>query len=122
MRSFRDATLNDHSDRLGNVQRRVADAIDHVVNRIEEDLAEIKSLSTQVDEAGTPADVSSAGFRALHLIDLVQCYIARDGRRLAEEVAIFSYEQGKWAGQAEAVAAVPLADLIDTYDETAAAK
>jgi len=122
MRSFRDATLNDHSDRLGNVQRRVADAIDHVVNRIEEDLAEIKSLSTKVDEAGTPADVSSAGFRALHLIDLVQCYIARDGRRLAEEVAIFSYEQGKWAGQAEAVAAVPLADLIDTYDETAAAK
>jgi hypothetical protein len=98
MRSFKNATLNSHSDRLGNVQNRLADAIDHVINRIECDLIEIRSLAALVDEAGKPADVSSAGFRALTRIDQVQSYLARDGRRLAEEVAIFSYEQGKHAG------------------------
>jgi hypothetical protein len=71
-----------------------ADALERVADRTESLIAEIRELAHTADDAETPGEVSSAGFKGLNLIDQVQSYLARDGRKLAEDVASFSFAQG----------------------------
>jgi hypothetical protein len=96
MRTFSHATLtDDFGDRIGTCQIATADALERVADRTESLIADIRALAADVDTAVGTEEVNAAGFTALDLIDQVQSYLARDGRKLAEAVATFSYEQGR---------------------------
>jgi len=119
MRSFSYSTLtDDFGDRIGTCQIATGDAIERVADRTESLIADIRKLAAVVDGAVGTAEVSAAGFAALDLIDQVQAYLARDGRRLAGAVAQFSFEEGQYAGLRDRQAK----EAGATYDEEAAAK